>query len=187
MTSQIVFDDRGQVHRQTAEPGHVASHVATSTILRSTAVVLLMSVAVIHIVQLVPTFKATPALGVTFVLLIAGAVVVGGWLVKERRTAFHLWLPVAGLGMAALVGYGFTRLFSSPLDRVDVGNWSCELGMAALFVEAILVAIAFYAIALRPRSTEQPSQNTYSEIRIKANGQTNGTRAVDVSGAPRSA
>jgi hypothetical protein len=59
--------------------------------------------------------------------------------------------------------------------------------MAALFVEAILVAIAFYAIALRPRSTEQPSSNTYSEIRIKANGQTNGTRTVDAGGAPWSA
>jgi lysylphosphatidylglycerol synthetase-like protein (DUF2156 family) len=156
-------------------------------ILRATAIVLLMSVAVIHIVQLVPTFKATPALGATFVLLIAGAVVVGGWLVKERRTAFHLWLPVAGLGAAALIGYGFTRLFSSPLDRVDVGNWSCELGMAALFVEAVLVAIAIYAIALQPRSTQQQPANAYSEIRIRANGNVSGARSVDVSGGPRSA
>jgi lysylphosphatidylglycerol synthetase-like protein (DUF2156 family) len=156
-------------------------------ILRATAIVLLMSVAVIHIVQLVPTFKATPGLGATFVLLIAGAVVVGGWLVKDRRTPFHLWLPVAGLGTAALIGYGFTRLFSSPLDRVDVGNWSCALGMAALFVEAVLVAIALYAIALRPSHTEQQPPNAYSEIRIKANGNVSGTRSVDVAGGPRSA
>jgi hypothetical protein len=156
-------------------------------ILRATAIVSLMAIAVIHIVQLIPTFKQTPALGVTFVFLIAGAVIVGGWLVKERRTAFHLWLPVAGLGAAALFGYGFTRLFSTPLDRVDVGNWSCELGMAALFVEAVLVAIALYAIVLRPRGTGQPSLNAYSEIQIKANGHVNGTRSVDVSGAPRSA
>jgi lysylphosphatidylglycerol synthetase-like protein (DUF2156 family) len=187
MTTQIVFDDRGKVYRRTPEPGHVASHVATAMILRATAIVLLMSVAVIHIVQLVPTFKATPALGVTFVLLIAGAVLVGGWLVKDRRTPFHLWLPVAGLGTAALVGYGFTRLFSTPLDRVDVGNWSCELGMAALFVEAVLVAIAAYAIALRPRGTEHPPPNTYSEIRINSNGHAKGSRTVDVGGAPRSA
>jgi hypothetical protein len=185
MTSQIFFDDGGKVYRRPPEPGHMAPHVATAMILRATAIVLLMSVAVIHIVQLVPTFKATPALGVTFVLLIAGAVVVGGWLVKERRTAFHLWLPAAGLGTAALIGYGFTRLLSSPLDRVDVGNWSCALGMAAVFVEGVLVAIALYAIALRPRNTEQRSVNTYSEIRIQANGHTNGTTTVDVDGALR--
>jgi hypothetical protein len=187
MTTQIVFDDRGKVYQRTPEPGRGASHDATAMILRATAIVLLMAIAVIHIVQLVPTFRATPVLGVTFVLLIAGAVVVGGWLVKERRTVFHLWLPVAGLSVAALLGYGFTRMFSSPLDRVDVGNWSCELGMAALFVEGVLVAIALYAIALRPRGTEHPSPNTYTEIRIKGNGHVSGTRSVDVGGAPRSA
>lgn len=186
MTTQTFFDDRRKVHRRTSAPGHEASH-ATAMILRATAIVALMAIAVIHIVQLVPTFKQTPSLGATFVLLIAGAVAVGGWLVKERRTVFHLWFPVAALGISALLGYGFTRLFSSPLDRVDVGNWSCELGMAALFVEAVLIAIAFYAIDLRPPGTEQPVSNAYSEIQIKANGHVNGARSVDVSGAPRSA
>ena len=32
----------------------------------------------------------------------------------------------------------------------DVGNWACTLGMAALFVEGLLVAVAAYAISLRP-------------------------------------
>jgi hypothetical protein len=186
MTTQIVFDDRGKVYQRTPEPRHSASHDATAMILRAIAIVLLIAIAIIHVVQLVPTFRATPMLGVTFVLLIAGAVAAGGWLVKERQTAFRLWLPVAGLSVAALLGYGFTRMFSSPLDRVDVGNWSCELGMAALFVEGVLVAIALYAITLRPHSTEHSSPNTHTEIRIKSNGHVNGTRSVDVGGAPRS-
>jgi hypothetical protein len=186
MATQILFDDHGKVYRRTPESGYEPSH-ATAMILRSSAIVLLMAVAVIHIVQLVPTFKQTPALGATFVLLIAGAVVGGGWLIKERRTAFHLWLPVAGLGAAALLGYGFTRLFSTPLDRVDVGNWSCELGMAALFVEAVLVAIALYAIASRPRVTDDPTVNAYPQIRIESNGHVKGARSADVGGSPRSA
>jgi hypothetical protein len=188
MTTQLFFDDRDTVYRRTTEPRHDTSHVATAVILRTTAIVLLMAVAVMHIVQLVPTFQVTPALGVSFVLLITSAVVVGGWLVKERRTTFHLWLPVAGLGIAALLGYGFTRLFSSPLDRYDVGNWSCELGMAALFVEGVLVAIALYAIALRPRTqTEHGSPNHSSENRLKANGQLHGTKPFEVGGSPGSA
>jgi hypothetical protein len=52
--------------------------------------------------------------------------------------------------MSVVLGYGFTRLFDTPLDRADVGNWSCELGMAALFVEGVLVAIALYAMSVRP-------------------------------------
>jgi hypothetical protein len=119
-------------------------------VLRATGIVLLVGVAVIHIVQLVPTFEGMPALGVAYLLLIAGAVVVGAWLVKGHRTAPYLWLPVAAFGMAVAFGYGFTRLISTPLDRADVGNWSCELGMAALFIEGVLVAIALYAMSLRP-------------------------------------
>jgi hypothetical protein len=112
-------------------------------------IVLLMSIAVIHIVQLVPTFQQMPVLGVAFVLLIAAAVAVGARLVKGHQSAVQLWLPVAGLGASAIVGYAFTRVLSTPLDRQDVGNWACTLGLAALFVEGVVVAVAAYAISLR--------------------------------------
>jgi hypothetical protein len=113
------------------------------------AIVLLMSIAVIHIVQLVPTFQQMPVLGVAFVLLIAAAVAVGARLVKGHQSAVQLWFPVAGLGASAIVGYAFTRVLSTPLDHQDVGNWACTLGLAALFVEGVVVAVAAYAISLR--------------------------------------
>lgn len=149
MTTQLLLPEYETVHRQNSVPAHESAHAATALVLRATGIVLLMALAVIHLVQLVPTFQQTPALGAAFVLLIAGAVVVGARLVKGHRFAFHLWLPVAGLGAAAVSGYAFTRLFSTPFDRFDVGNWACELGMAALFVEGVLVAMALYAISLQ--------------------------------------
>ena len=48
-----------------------------------------------------------------------------------------------------IVGYAFTRMLSTPLDHQDVGNWACALGLVALFVEGVLVAVAAYAISLR--------------------------------------
>jgi hypothetical protein len=48
-------------------------------------------------------------------------------------------------------------MFSTPFDNVDVGNWSCTLGMAALFVEALLVAMAAYAISHGHRLLAQPA------------------------------
>ena len=39
----------------------------------------------------------------------------------------------------------FTRTFSTPLDNQDAGNWSCMLGLAALFVETSLLAFSAYA------------------------------------------
>ena len=83
---------------------HTTSHAITSAILRATGIVLLMSLAVIHIVQLVPTFQQTPLLGVAYLVLIAATVVVGARLVKGHQSAVQLWLPVAALGVAVFVG-----------------------------------------------------------------------------------
>jgi hypothetical protein len=53
----------------------------------------------------------------------------------------------------------FTRTFSTPLDNQDAGNWSCMLGLAALFVETTLLGFSVYAaLAHRAlRSTGGPS------------------------------
>jgi hypothetical protein len=135
--------------RPSAALDNAASHAITSAILRATGIVLLMSLAVIHIVQLVPTFQQTPLLGVAYVLLIAATVVLGARLVKGHQSAVQLWLPVAALGTAVIVGYAFTRILSTPLDNQDVGNWACALGLAALFVEGMMIAVAAYAVSLR--------------------------------------
>ena len=143
-------------HRPTPALDHATTHAITSAILRASAIVLLLSLAVIHVVQLVPTFQQMPALGVGYVLVIVGTVVVAARLVKGHDSAVQLWLPVAALGLAVFAGYAFTRMFSTPLDNQDVGNWSCMLGLAALFVEGLLVAVAAYAISLGRTASLQP-------------------------------
>jgi hypothetical protein len=159
MSMQTVL--RQREHAETQPPStldHATSHAITCAILRATGIVLLMSLAVIHIVQLVPTFQQTPLLGVAYVLLIAAAVVVGARLVKGHQSATQLWLPVAALGVAVFVGYGFTRMLSTPLDNQDVGNWACALGLAALFVEGLMVAVAAYAISFGRTATLHPAR-----------------------------
>jgi hypothetical protein len=54
----------------------------------------------------------------------------------------------------------FTRLLSTPLDNQDVGNWACMLGIAALFVEGVLVALSAHAMSLSPRSYPRASGAT---------------------------
>jgi hypothetical protein len=138
-----------------------------------------MGIAVIHLVQLVPTFEATPLLGVAFVMLIAGALAVGARLISSQLSTTQLWLPVAALGVAAIGGYVFTRVLSTPLDNQDVGNWACMLGIAALFVEGLLVALSAYAMSVAPRrhptvsgaeteiNVPEPASNL---VRVHANG-----------------
>jgi hypothetical protein len=139
-----------------------------------------LAIAVIHLVQLVPTFQSTPALGTAFVALIAGTVLVGARLVSPNVSGSKLWLPIAALGVSALAGYAFTRTTSSPLDNQDVGNWSCMLGMAALFVEGTLVALSAYAMSV----AAQRRPVTNSRVALSAAPYPAGTLAPESAPSP---
>jgi hypothetical protein len=133
----------------------VSASAIADAVMRATGILALSGIAVIHLVQLVPTFQATPLLGAAFVVLIAGTLVVGARLISARLSAAQLWVPVAALGVAAIGGYVFTRVLSTPLDNQDVGNWACMLGIAALFVEGMLVALSAYAMSIVRRQRSE--------------------------------
>jgi hypothetical protein len=124
---------------------------ANDTVLRATGVVSLLAIGAIHFLQIVPTTEQTPLLGVSFLFLIAACLAVAARLAthSDPRT----WLASAVVCAAAIGGYVFTRIFSTPLDNQDAGNWSCMLGLAALFVETTLLAFSAYA-ALSKRALQ---------------------------------
>jgi hypothetical protein len=127
---------------------HPPTPAVVDAVTRATGVLLLMGIAVIHLVQLVPTFQSTPLLGVAFVALIVGSVIVGARLVNPKLSGARLWLPVSAFAASALAGYVVTRVVSTPLDNQDVGNWACMLGIAALFVEGTLLALSARAASV---------------------------------------
>jgi hypothetical protein len=116
---------------------------ANDAVLRATGVLSLLAIGAIHFLQIVPTTEQTPLLGVSFLFLIAACVAVAARLAtsSDRRT----WQATAAVSVAAIVGYAFTRTFNSPLDNQDAGNWSCMLGLAALFIEIVLLGFSAYA------------------------------------------
>jgi peptidoglycan/LPS O-acetylase OafA/YrhL len=121
---------------------------ANDTVLRATGVVSLLAIGAIHFLQIVPTTEQTPLLGVSFLFLIGASIAVAFRLATrhDRRT----WQATAALSGAAIAGYLFTRTFKTPLDNQDAGNWSCMLGLAALFVETTLLTFsALASIAIR--------------------------------------
>ena len=125
----------------------LTSMVVRDAILTAIGTLALASIAVIHIVQLVPTFKATPLLGAAFVLLIAGAVTLAVLLVV--RSDSTTWSAIGLLSVGAIAGYVLTRVVRTPLDNQDVGNWACMLGIAALFVEIALAALSRHAVTVK--------------------------------------
>ncbi len=124
-------------------PASPESAYANDAVLRATGVVSLLAIGAIHFLQIVPTTESTPLLGVSFLFLIAASLAVAARL--ATRSDERTWIASAVVCAAAIGGYLFTRTFSTPLDNQDAGNWSCMLGLAALFVETTLLAFSAYA------------------------------------------
>ena len=119
---------------------------ADRAMLRGVGAMTLAAIGALHFLQIVPTFDATPLLGVAFVTFIGACLLVAAGLVT--RDDSRTWGAGGVVSIAALGGYAFTRVLSTPFDNQDVGNWSCMLGLAALFVEALMVALSAYALGL---------------------------------------
>ena len=133
------FNGKTQRSRQHLMPSHDAA------VLRAVGVVILIAVGAMHFLQIVPTFEATPALGVAYVGLIGACLAAASGLVAAPgRTT---WVAAGAVCAAALAGYAFTRVLNTPFDNQDVGNWACMLGLAAVFTEGVMVAVSGYAVA----------------------------------------
>ena len=114
--------------------------------LRATGVVALLGIGAIHFLQIVETFQSTPLLGLAYVGLIAASLALAAWLLVTGDV--RAWAAAGLISVAVILGYAFTRLVGTTFDNEDVGNWSCMLGLASLFVEAALFALSGFAIAL---------------------------------------
>ena len=149
-------------HLHNSNPRTSNQHIADATVLRATGVVALLGIGAIHFLQIVPTVQETPLLGVGYVALIAASVVLAVWLSAANDA--RAWAGAGLLSVAVLVGYAFTRMVGTTFDNQDVGNWSCMLGLASIFVEVSLLAVSGAALVLaqsgrvisvtRPDSTE---------------------------------
>jgi hypothetical protein len=135
---------RSPLHR--VNMGESTQFVADPTVLRATGVVALLTIGTIHFLQIIPTVQQTPLLGFGYVALIAASVVVAAWLVVADDV--RAWVAAGLLSVVVLVGYAFTRLVGTTFDNQDVGNWSCMLGLASIFVEVSLIGLSGSALAL---------------------------------------
>lgn len=117
--------------------GDVATRVAGA--------VALAELALIHVQDLPDTYTASRLIGVEYIALIAASMAIAAVLLT-RRVGPRIWLAAGALAGSAMVAYILSRTTGIPGDSFDIGNWRCTLGLGALSVEVMIVALAGWAM-----------------------------------------
>ena len=126
-------------------------------IARAVAVVSLTDLALVHVIDLPGRLDETPLIGAGYFVLIAAALVTGVLLMA--RSNWMAWAATGLVAAGAMGAYILTRTVPGFLgDHEDVGNWRCSLGLAALSLETVLIALAAAQATRRPASVPVPAQ-----------------------------
>jgi hypothetical protein len=114
---------------------------------RAIGALALVALAVIHVVDLPGTLGPTPLVGIGYLGIISGAVLIGGGLIA--RPHWLAWTAAAAVAVSAMGGYVLTRALHGGFlgDHGDVGNWHCPLGIAALSVESVIILLVLLVAA----------------------------------------
>jgi hypothetical protein len=120
--------------------------ISAETLLRPAAIVGLLAIALIHFLDLFSTIKAHAYIGVLYMVLI-GACLAAACALLGRRPR-RAWMLTAAVAVAPFLAYVVSRSVGLPGAPENIGNWTEPLGLAALFVEFIVMAISLRALAL---------------------------------------
>ena len=122
-------------------------------IARGVAVIGLAGIALIHLLDLPGKLSETPYMFFLYLGAIAGSLGLAALLV--RCSDARAWAGAAALPALVLIGYVLSRTTGLPQDTGDLGNWSEPLGIASVFVEGSLVALAA-AVLVERRARREP-------------------------------
>lgn len=117
-----------------------ATHPQDNHTARGAGVVGLGAIALIHLLDLQGKLSETPYLGIAYIALVVGCIAAAAMLV--RGDVRRGWMLGGGLAAATLVGYAINRTMGMPSATEDIGNWLEPLGLASIFVESCVAALA---------------------------------------------
>jgi hypothetical protein len=129
--------------RLTAE--HQRPALPLDPAVRASAAIGLVTVGIIHVLELQGQLSGAAWLTAGFALLAACAPVAGLWLLA--RPSWAAWGFSGLVCFLAAAGYILTRSVPVPGATGDRGNWLDPLGVAALFTEGIVTILAVLVLA----------------------------------------
>jgi len=124
-----------------------ADQLPTEHLARAVGVIALAAVAVIHVLDLPSTLTATPLIGYGYFILIIAALACAAMLMVVPQQL--VWVLADLIAVGAIFAYVFSRTTGLPTDHLDVGNWNCALGIAAVSTETLIMLLAVWR--MQPR------------------------------------
>jgi hypothetical protein len=137
--------------------------------LRAVAATGLITMGVIHAVEIQGELGGAVWLTVGFILLAAAGPLAGVWLLVQPTVP--AWVFAGLVCLLAALGYMATRSFGVPGDHDDVGNWLEPLGLVALITEWLVVILTGLALGSRRGAPSRASMNTAPDTPELAHGQ----------------
>ena len=137
------------VTRVAREPSQLTeTAVERHVVRRGIAAVGLVSIALVHLLDVPDKFDELPYIGVLFVGLIITSLLLAEGMI--RTDDLRVWLVAGVVSAATIVGYAISRTSGLPGDEGDdIGNWTEPLGLASLLVEGIVVLLVLGRLADR--------------------------------------
>ncbi len=116
------------------------NRVVRDGIARGVAVIGLLGIGLIHLIDAPGKFTETPYMGWMYVGLIVACLAVAAMMIREGDN--RAWTATLILPLMVLAGFVLSRTTGLPQAHDDVGNWGEPLGIASMFVEGSLIALA---------------------------------------------
>lgn len=124
---------------------------------RGVPVAALLVTAAAHIPVIPAHLREAPYVGVLFILLVAGSLLMAAVLaMRDAKAAYNVTAVMMAL---ALASYVISRIVGLPLIGDDVGNWLEPLGVVSITVELIALT-ACGSIALSAKSSKPAPART---------------------------
>ena len=139
----------GPILRRMQTQGSDPHDLVRDVVARVLGAIGLLSIALIHLLDVVGKFAETPYLGWMYVGAIVASIGLAGWLVARGSSAV-VWAATGGLALSILTGFVLSRTTGLPNSTGDIGNWSEGLGLASMFVEGAVVVLSAWALAVLP-------------------------------------
>lgn len=148
--------------RESALPSIANPALSADPAVRGAAATGLVTVGVIHALEIQGQLGFAVWLTAGFFLLAAGAPLLGLWLLV--RPSWRSWLAGGVTCAGALAGYILTRSLAVPGDPGDRGNWLEPLGLAAIIIELTIVILAALALGSTMRAAAGDAPDTAAAL-----------------------